>query len=100
MTMALKSQSTWRISVRSLPADSLTRWRAIVEGGKIMQAKPNWRKELRTIRERRLVYKFALANRMHYINGEFEYQMSDEEFLAYAENKLRELAERKANPNE
>jgi hypothetical protein len=78
----------------SQPANTLTRWRAIAEGGRIIQAKPNWRKELRTLREKRLAYKFALASRMHYVTGEFEYQMSDEEFLIYAENKVRELTER------
>jgi hypothetical protein len=80
--------------------DSLTSWRAIVEGGRIILAKPNWRKDLRTIREKRLAYRFALANRMHYLTGKIEYQMSEEEFLAYAENKLRELTKERENANE
>jgi hypothetical protein len=37
---------------------------------------------------------------MHYLTGKIEYQMSEEEFLAYAENKLRELTKERENANE
>ena len=71
----------------------ITNWRAIAEGGRIIIAKPPGTP--RTLRENRLAYRFSLSRRMAYQNrqhvNQYGNMLTEEEYLALAEEKVREL---------
>jgi hypothetical protein len=75
----------------------LARWRAIADGGRVYIAYPPWKYKLASERSRRLVLKFALSKRVAYEFGQYRnengLELSAEEYLALAENKIRELTE-------
>jgi hypothetical protein len=70
-------------------------WRAVADGGRILLAKPEKVKHLRTKRDRRLIFRFVLSKRIAEIAGlpGKTMEFTAEEYIAYAENKVRELTE-------
>lgn len=75
--------------------DNLKHWRAIQQGGLLYIAHPPWRWRYNSPRLQRLVARFALAKRLGYTSNkyinEFGLEMSPEEFLAVADDKVTKL---------